>query len=151
MPLADSIGALDQLRQEGKIAAIGLSNVTTAQLDQALTLAPIAAVQNRLAYGCPADLPTALACFERHVAYLAYSPLGGPSGMPPAAAAAIAKRRGVSVPRVLLAWLRQQSPGIIPLVGASRPASIRDSATMLDLTDQDIRDMAGPLSSPSGR
>jgi aryl-alcohol dehydrogenase-like predicted oxidoreductase len=138
VPLADSIGALEQLRQEGKVAAIGLSNVTIAHLDQALAIAPIAAVQNRLGYGWPGDLPTALACAERNIAYLAYSPLGGPSNTPPEPAAVIADRHGVSVPRVLLAWLRRQSPNIIPLVGASRPASIRDSATMLDLTDQDL-------------
>ena len=44
VPLSDSVGALGQLRQEGKIAAIGLSNVTVAQLDEALAVAPIAAV-----------------------------------------------------------------------------------------------------------
>ncbi len=113
VPLPDSIGALGQLRQEGKIAAIGLSNVTVAQLDQALAVAPIAAVQNRLSYGDPGDLPMALACAER-------------------------ERRGASPHRVLLAWLRQQSPNIVPLAGASRPASIRDSAARLDLTDQDL-------------
>lgn len=141
VPLADSVGALEQLCQQGKIAAIGLSNVTIAQLDQALTIAPIATVQNRLGYGCPQDLPMARACAQRNVAYLAYSPLGELSGTPPEAATVIANRRGVSIPRVLLAWLRQQSPNIIPLVGASRPASIRDSATMLDLTDQDLMDL----------
>src|SRR5215469_5938263 len=46
VPLLDSVGALDQLRREGKIAAIGLSNVTIAQLDEALAVAPIATVQN---------------------------------------------------------------------------------------------------------
>jgi pyridoxine 4-dehydrogenase len=61
VPLPESVGALDQLRQEGKIAAIGSSNVTVAQLDEALAVAPIAAVQNRLSSaswpaghrGCP--------------------------------------------------------------------------------------------------
>jgi len=141
VPLPDSVAALGQLRQEGKIAAIGLSNVTVAQLDEALAVAPIAAVQNRLAYSDPDDLPTALACAERGVAYLAHSPFGGPAGPIPRAALAVAKRRGVSAHRVLLAWLRQQSPNIVPLAGASRPASIRDSAARLDLTDQDLKDL----------
>ena len=132
VPLADSVGALEQLRSEGKITAIGLSNVTVAQLDEALAIAPIAAVQNRFSYGQPGDLPTALACAERGVAYLAYSPFGGPSGTPPEAALAAARRYGVSVHRVLLAWIRAQSPDIVPLVGASRAASIRDSAALLD-------------------
>jgi len=119
---------------EGKIAAIGLSNVTVSQLDEALAVAPIAAVQNRLSWADPRDLPTALACAQRSVAYLAYSPFGGPSGMPPRPALKLAERHGVSVHRVLLAWLRAQSTNIVPLAGASRPASIRDSATLLDLT-----------------
>jgi hypothetical protein len=63
--------------------------------------------------------------------------LGGPSGTPPRAALEVAGRRGISVHRVLLAWLRDQSANIMPLVGASRPASIRDSAALLDLTDRD--------------
>jgi pyridoxine 4-dehydrogenase len=97
-------------------------------------------VQNRLSYGEPGDLPTALACAERNVAYLAYMPLGGPSGTPPEAPA-VAKRRGVSVQRVLLAWLREQAPNIVPLVGASRPASISDSAVPVVLADQDLQDL----------
>jgi len=141
VPLADSVGALEQLRREGKVAAIGLSNVTIAQLDVALAIAPVASVQNHLSPADPGDLPMALACAERNVAYLAYSPFGGPGGTPPEAARVIARQRGVSVQRVQLAWLRGQSPNIVPLVGASRPASIRDSALPLDLTSQELESM----------
>lgn len=56
--------------------------------------------------------------------------------------AEVAERRGVSVHRVLLAWLRDQPPDILPLVGASRPASIRDSAALPDLTDRDRADLS---------
>jgi pyridoxine 4-dehydrogenase len=141
VPLPESVATLEELRREGKIAAIGLSNVTVAQLDEALRIAPIAAVQNRLSYREPGDLLTALACAERDIAYLAYMPFGGPSGTPPAAALAVARRRGVTAHRVVLAWLRAQSANIVPLAGASRPASIRDSATLLNLTDQDLADL----------
>ena len=137
VPLLESVAALEQLRGEGKIAALGLSNVTIEQLDAALTVAPVAAVQNKLSYADPGDLPTALACARRQVAYLAYSPFGGSAGTLPRAALEVAERRGASVHRVLLAWLMDQSPGILPLVGASRPPSIRDSAAPLDLTDRD--------------
>ncbi|HET9969043.1 MAG TPA: hypothetical protein VFQ68_12485 [Streptosporangiaceae bacterium] len=112
--------------------------MTVAQLDQALAVAPVAAVQNRLSYSDPGDLPTALACAERDVAYLAYSPFGGPTGLIPQAARVVAGRRGVSAHRVLLAWLRHQAPNMVPLAGASRPASIRDSAARLDLADSDL-------------
>lgn len=148
VPLADSVGALGQLQEDGKIAAIGLSNVTVAQLDEALAVAPVAAVQNRLSYSDPGDLPTALAGAERGVAYLAYSPLGGPAGLVPQAALAVAGRRGVSAHRVLLAWLHRQSPNIVPLAGASRAASIRDSAARLDLTDSDLETLRVSDGSP---
>ena len=148
VPLPDSVGALGQLQREGKIAAIGLSNVTAAQLDEALAVAPIATVQNRLSYSDPGDLPMVLACADRGVAYLAYSPFGGSASPIPQTALATASRRGVSAHRVLLAWLRRQSPNIVPLAGASRAASIRDSAARLDLTDSDLEDLG---SIPSGR
>lgn len=151
VPLPDSVGALEALRREGKIAAIGLSNVTAAQLDQALTITPVAAVQNQLSYGRPNDLPTALACGERGIAYLAYKVFTGAPGTPPEAALTVARRRGVSVHRVLLAWLRSQSPHIIPLVGASRPPSIRDSAAPLELTDQDLTDLGAVQSAAKSR
>jgi pyridoxine 4-dehydrogenase len=149
VPLPDSVGALGQLRQEGKIAAIGLSNVTLAQLDEALAVAPVAAVQNRLSYNDPGDLPMALACAKRDIAYLAYSPFGGSAGLVPQAVLAVANRRGVSAHRIVLAWLRRQSPGIVPLAGASRPASIRDSAALLDLTGQDLKDLGAVPDLPS--
>lgn len=141
VPLADSVDALEVLRQEGKIAAIGLSNVTVAQLDLALAITPVAAVQNQLSHGHPGDLPTALACGERGIPYLAYKAFAETTGTAPEAAPAVARRHGVSVHRVLLAWLRAQSPCIVPLVGASRPASIRDSAAWLELADQDLTDL----------
>jgi pyridoxine 4-dehydrogenase len=116
--------------------------VTISQLDQARAIARVAAVQNRLSHGDPRDLPTALACAQRDVAYLAYSPFGGPSATPNEAALAVARRHGQSVQRVLLAWLRQQSPNVVPLVGASRPASIRDSAALPDLAAEDLQDLS---------
>jgi aryl-alcohol dehydrogenase-like predicted oxidoreductase len=146
VPLADSVGALEQLRREGKIAAVGLSNVTIAQLDEALAVAPVDAVQNRLSYADPADLPTALACARRGLAYLAYAPLTAPSGPPlQAALLHIARRRQASVQRVMLAWLREQASNIVPLVGASRPASIRDSADLLALTPDDLTDLGAAI------
>ena len=144
VPLADSVGALAELRKEGKIAAVGLSNVSVAQLDEASTVTRIEAVQNRLSYADPADLPTVLACARRGIAYLAYAPLAVPSGPMQAAALAVAGRHDASLQRVMLAWLREQAPSVVPLVGASRPASIRDSADPLHLTRRDLADLGRP-------
>ena len=145
VPLSHSVGALEQLRVEGKIAAIGLSNVTIAQLDQALGFAPIAAVQNRLSFSNRGDVSTAIACADRNIAYLAYKVFGEPTQGVNEAVAMIADRRRVSVQRVLLAWIRMQSPNILPLAGASRPASIRDSASLIDLSEHDRADLAAAL------
>jgi aryl-alcohol dehydrogenase-like predicted oxidoreductase len=150
VPLADSVGALAELRQEGKIAAVGLSNVSLVQLDEASRVTRIEAVQNRLSYADPADLPTTFACAQRGIAYLAYAPLAAPSGPSLQAALTVAGRHGASIQRVMLAWLREQAPSIVPLVGASRPTSIRDSADPLSLTSRDLADLSaarspGPL------
>ena len=144
VPLADSVGALEELRREGKIAAVGLSNVTIAQVDESCAITPVAAVQNRLSYAHPADLPTALACAQRGLAYLAYSPLAVPADSCLQAALTVAGRHGASAQRVMLAWLRAQAPNIVPLVGATRPASIRDSADLLDLTHDDLTELGAP-------
>jgi aryl-alcohol dehydrogenase-like predicted oxidoreductase len=140
------VGAAAELRREGKIAAIGLSNVTVAQLDEALTAAPagaVAAVQNRLSYADPSDLPTATACAQRGIAYIAHSTLARPPQAPALQAAlAVAGRHGASVQRVLLAWLRSRAPGVVPLVGAGRPASIRDSSVPLELTEQELANLS---------
>jgi aryl-alcohol dehydrogenase-like predicted oxidoreductase len=82
-----------------------------------------------------------LACARRGIAYLAYAPLAAPSGRPLEAALAVAGRHDASIQRVMLAWLREQAPSIVPLVGASRPASIRDSADPLHLTGRDLAEL----------
>lgn len=143
VPLQDSAGALEELRREGKIAAIGLSNVTVAQLDEACSAAHVEAIQNRLSYADPGDLPTALTCASRGIAYLAYAPLAQPEEPLFKAARAVAARHEASVQRVMLAWLLEQASSIVPLVGASRPASIRDSAAPLSLTSRDHRELHG--------
>jgi aryl-alcohol dehydrogenase-like predicted oxidoreductase len=140
--LVDSVGELRDLQRAGKVRHIGLSNVDSGQIDQALTVAPIASVQNRLSYAHRADLPTARHCAARGIAYLAYMPLGGTSGRPAPddALRTVAARHGVSVQRVQLAWLLELAVPVIPLVGATRPATIVDSAAAasLRLTEADI-------------
>jgi aryl-alcohol dehydrogenase-like predicted oxidoreductase len=142
VPLVDSVGALRDLQQEGRVRQIGLSNVDIGQIEQALMVAPIASVQNRLSYSHRADLATARHCATRGIAYLAYMPLGGARGghAPDHALLSVAARHGVSVHRVQLAWLLGQDAPVLPLVGATRPATIADSAAAvgLRLSDSDM-------------
>lgn len=131
VPLVESVGALRDLRHEGKVARIGLSNVDIEQITTAQAVTPIAAVQNRLSYSTRGDLPVAEHCRRLGIAYLAYMPLHGPDD---AALTEVASRHGVSTQRVRLAWLLTRAPGVVPLVGATRPASIVDSLAALTLT-----------------
>jgi aryl-alcohol dehydrogenase-like predicted oxidoreductase len=151
VPLEVSVSVLERLRSEGKVRQIGLSNVSVAQLEAALAVAPIASVQNRLSFDQLHDLPTARRCAELGVRYLAYLPLGGPDAIisdeDPRRELAVA--RGVSIQALTLAWLQALSPAIIPLVGSSRPETIIDSAgsAAIELSPREVTslsDAAGP-------
>jgi aryl-alcohol dehydrogenase-like predicted oxidoreductase len=142
VPFSESVGALLELRQEGKVGQIGLSNVDIGHLDLALGIAPIASVQNRLSATHASDLTMVEACAARGVVYLAYMPFGGPGGAIPPAAEAIGRAHAVSPQRVLLAWLRAQSAAILPLVGASRAGSVADSARTVELDPAELETLS---------
>jgi aryl-alcohol dehydrogenase-like predicted oxidoreductase len=139
-PYAESVGALRDLRDEGKIRHVGLSNANLAQLEEAERIVPIAAIQNELSprYTEPLRNGEVEACAARGIPFLAWSPLGGPETAAEAAGGvdairAIAAERGISPQRVTLAWLLSLSDAIVPIPGASRPETIKDSAAALEL------------------
>jgi aryl-alcohol dehydrogenase-like predicted oxidoreductase len=136
----DSVGALARLREEGKIRHVGLSNVDTRELATARAIVPIASVQNRWNLGDrgPERDGVLAACTEAGIAFLPYSPFGGAHGAPRLhqrkGLAAEAAKRGLSAHRLLLAWMLAKSPVVIPIPGARREESTRDSAAAGDIT-----------------
>ncbi len=136
-PFAESVGALRDLREEGKVRHVGLSNVTVAQLEEAEAIVPIAAIQNELSlsYLSPIGKAEVAACGERGIPFLAWSPLGGASKAKGSGGAVerIASERGVSPQRVALAWLLQLSPAVVPIPGSRRPETILDSIRAIEL------------------
>jgi aryl-alcohol dehydrogenase-like predicted oxidoreductase len=145
VPLADSIGALAELKAEGKVRLVGASNLGRRQLAEARSIVEISAVENALAPARRASLPLAKVCEADGIAFLAYSPLGGQLGAPnlatsQPAAAAIAADRGVSPQQVALAWGLAQATNVIPIPAARRPESILDSlqAWHLRLTEDEL-------------
>lgn len=128
VPLEDSVHALAELQQEGLVRYLGLSNVSAAQLEVAGAVAEISAVQNKLSVNASADADFAQQCAAASVAYLAYSPLGGVGAPTSERAAQIARDRGSSTQAVMIAWVLAQSSTTVPLVGATRPQTIQDSA-----------------------
>ena len=145
VPLEDSVGALAELRRQGKIAHIGLSNVTPAELRRAMAIVPIVSVQNRCSVFDRRDFSNGMValCTAEKIAYLAYSPVGGGRGKVRVAddptLRAVGARHDVSPFQVALAWLLARSPMVIPIPGASRISSALDSAAAdeLQLTAED--------------
>ena len=140
VPYAESVGALKELQDEGKVRWVGVSNATVEQLEEARAIVDLASVQNQLAldFTGPVQRGEVAAATEHGLAFLPWSPLGGignaggTSEVAPVAAAAEA--HGVSPQQVVLAWLLALSPAVIPIPGASRPETIADSARAAELT-----------------
>ncbi|MCY7365695.1 MAG: aldo/keto reductase [Frankiaceae bacterium] len=133
VPYAESVGALEELRQEGKVRAVGISNANPEQIRLAASITPLAAVQNELSPAFRSSLPELELCTELGIAFLPWSPLGGMGGAAAlgtehAVFGEVARARGVSPQQVCLAWLLALSPVVIPIPGSSRPESITDSA-----------------------
>jgi aryl-alcohol dehydrogenase-like predicted oxidoreductase len=131
---ADSVGELAKLQREGKIAHVGLSNVSVAELDEARAIVPIVSVQNRWNprdRGPERDGVLAR-CTELGIAFLPYSPFGGASGARGLARVgrleAEAQGRGMTPHRLVLAWMLAKSPVVIPIPGARRVESVVDCA-----------------------
>jgi aryl-alcohol dehydrogenase-like predicted oxidoreductase len=146
VPLADTVGAMAALQQEGKALHLGLCNVSIEQLAAARKIAPIATVQNRWNIDDRrAEREGMLEyCDREGIAFLAYSPFGGARGAPALAShghlAEEARRRRISPYRLLLAWMLAKSPTAIALVGARRPESIGDTAKagFVELAEADV-------------
>ena len=140
VPYEESIGAIKELQDEGKVRWVGISNASVEQIDLACSIADVVAVQNQLSleYTSPIAKGEVAECAERGLAFLPWSPLGGiPNAAEAAAAhhpvAAAADAHGVSPQQIALAWLLSLSPAVVPIPGASRPESIEDSVRAADL------------------
>jgi aryl-alcohol dehydrogenase-like predicted oxidoreductase len=146
VPIEESVGALAELRREGKIRWVGLSNVSVAEIRAAEAIVPVSSVQNRLNPFFRESLDDGVVryCAEQGIGFLAYSPTGGgrlnrklpehPVLRPMAA------RLGVSAHALVLAWVVAQSPAVIAIPGARRVEHALDSvrAGALELSAEDL-------------
>ncbi|MGW3866728.1 aldo/keto reductase [Streptomyces sp. NPDC005047] len=119
-PLADQVGTLRELRDEGKIGRIGLSEVTVGELDQARRIVDIASVQNRYNLLDREHEPVLAACEAAGVAFLPWRPVAwGESGQR-AEVAAVAAEVDATPTQLALAWLLGHSPVVLPIPGTAR-------------------------------
>jgi aryl-alcohol dehydrogenase-like predicted oxidoreductase len=147
VPYADSVGALAELLDEGVIEMAGISNADVAQIDLANEVlgGRLVSVQNQFSPRFRSSQGELEHCAALGVAFLPWSPLGGIAnagelGSTHAAFQQVADAHDVSVYQVTLAWELALAPVVIPIPGASRPESIRDSARAADLvlTDDEV-------------
>ncbi|MGW6502109.1 aldo/keto reductase [Nonomuraea angiospora] len=146
VPLADQLGTLAELRQEGKIRHVGLDTVTVEELERALEITEIASVQNRFNLLDRESAPVLRACEERGLAFLPWFPLGNGSlardGLPE-----VARRHGASAGQVALAWLLHHSPVILPTPGTGSLAHLEENldAAAVELAPDDLAALDGLL------
>ena len=152
VPYDETIGGLKPLLDEGLIAAAGISNADPEQIRLAHQILGdgLVAVQNQFSPAFRSSQPEVEVCAELGLAFLAWSPLGGMSkaadlGDQWQAFATTAAKHGVSPQQVCLAWELALSDAVIPIPGASRPESIRDSVTAVDLVldEDDLAALSG--------
>ena len=137
VPFDESVGALKQLHDEGRIRMAGISNVDVKQIETAHLIlgSALVSVQNEFSPGFRSSEEELRQCRLMGIAFLPWSPFGGrshASGLG-GAFAEVAAQRGVSPQQVCLAWMLAKGPNVIPIPGSSRPETIRDSAAAADL------------------
>ncbi|GGP56994.1 oxidoreductase [Saccharothrix coeruleofusca] len=132
--------ALAELREQGLVEHLGLSNATRAQLDQARAIAPVVCVQNMFNIADRRDSELVDHTAEEGIAYVPFFPLGGFGPLQHAALAEVAARHGATERQVALAWLLQRSPNVLLIPGTSSVRHLEENllARELRLSDQDL-------------
>lgn len=144
VPYEETMGGLKELHDAGLIQRAGISNADPEQIRTAHTVlgSALVSVQNQFSPAFRSSEPEIAVCAELGLAFLPWSPLGGSSGAKQlgsgyAAFQEVADAHDVSPQRVCLAWELALSDYVLPIPGASRPASIEDSAQASELTLSD--------------
>lgn len=148
VPFEDQIGVLRELRDEGKIAHVGLSEVSVEELERARAIVPIASVQN-LYNVAQRDSEQVLRYAEAHgIAFLPWFPLAtGQLARPGGPLARMASRLGVTPSQAALAWLLRRSPVVLPIPGTSSVDHLEDNvaAAALELSQADFEELSHPF------
>jgi pyridoxine 4-dehydrogenase len=141
VPLEDQIGALTELRDEGKIRFIGLSEVSVEQLSAVRALTPVATVQNKYNLGDRSAEPVLEECEREAIGFIPWFPLntgrlaeaGGPLD-------AVASRHDASPAQLALAWLLHRSPVMLPIPGTSKVDHLEDNmkAAAIELSGEEV-------------
>jgi aryl-alcohol dehydrogenase-like predicted oxidoreductase len=144
VPYAESVGALKELQDEGKIHHIGVSNVSVDQLAQARSLVEVVTVQNRYNLIDREDEAVLEVCDRDQIGFIPWFPLeAGKLSEPGGVVDGIAERHGVTTSQVALAWLLQRSPVVLPIPGTGSVEHLEENvaAAQLRLADSAVAEI----------
>jgi pyridoxine 4-dehydrogenase len=145
VPVEESVGALAELQQQGKIRHIGVSNVDARQLAAARALVTVVSVQNRYSLADRHSEGVLEACERSGIAFLPWFPLAlGELARAKGRLAQLARGRGATSAQVALAWLLRRSPVMAPIPGTSSVAHLEENvgAAALELTDAEFAELS---------
>jgi len=151
VPIEDSLGALKKAQDGGKIRHVGLSNVTTQEIERATKVLPIVSIQNRYNIEDRDSEDVLSYCEKEKMGFLPWAPVGGSgrgsltkSGNP---VEAEAKRHNVTAVQLALAWLLQKSPVMLPIPGTANIAHLEENmaAAKLQLTAEEWKGIEGKV------
>ncbi len=134
VPAEESLGKIAELQQQGKIRHVGLSEVKPHEIEQALKILPIVSVQNQYNLGDRQHEDTLEYCEQHNIAFIPWYPVAsGKLAQPGGPLDAAAKRHGVSVAELALAWLLHRSPVILPIPGTSSVSHLEQNTAAANL------------------
>jgi pyridoxine 4-dehydrogenase len=136
-PIEESVAAIEEYRDRGRIGQVGVSNVSVEQIERARQAAPIAAVQNHYSLTERTNEDVVDYCAENGIVFVPYFPLRG--GAPPAVPE-IAERHGATPAQIVLAWLVRRSPTTLPIPGTLSLDHLKENLATLEieLTDDEF-------------
>lgn len=131
-PLEESLGALRQMQEQGKIRHIGLSEVTPAEIEQAQKIVPIVSVQNRYSLADRRHEQTLAWCEQRGIAFLPWYPMAGGKLLKPdhpllQTLSSLAGRHNATPAQLSIAWLLHRSPVMLPIPGTSQVQHLEEN------------------------
>jgi pyridoxine 4-dehydrogenase len=127
VPMEDSLGALKEAQNAGKIRHIGLSEVSAEQVQRARKIVPIATVQNRYNMTDRKWDNTLSYCEKEKIGFMPWAPVGGTRGMSSTSLEKIAKDHSITIYQLGLAWLLHRSPVMLPIPGTSSLAHLDEN------------------------
>ena len=131
VPVEDSIGTLVELKEQGKIRHIGVSNMTEEELRRAQALTPVVSIQNRYNLSDRRSEPLVDLCEQEQLVFLPWAPI---QDLERPAVEETAQRHNATPRQIVLAWLLARSPSILPIPGTGTVAHLEENIAAAGIT-----------------